>query len=180
MQLVIYADNIHSEHNDCGPQICLLLFVSLTCTHTWVTSDRLGHQKAINSWSGIKMISTYIFVAISSTIAFEKTYPTVVADGSLCISVCLSVTVCLSFCLLLSGPSPHYVGLLFYCCPNTPSSQSPNKKKKMFLWMGNECKVNSKISLIGTCSNSKDWEFWQFYVHIPRKNSTRGWMGAIV
>lgn len=54
MQLVIYADNIHSEHNYSGSQLCLLIFVShsqaQTYTHTWVTSEKLGHQKAINSW----------------------------------------------------------------------------------------------------------------------------------
>lgn len=42
--------------------------------------------------------------------------------------------------------------------------------------------------MVGTCSNSNDWEFWHFYVHIPRKISTRdewgnrlkGWRGQFL
>lgn len=95
-----------------------------------------SHLRQNDALDTITASSREVFAAV-----YSPTYLTVVVDGSPCRSVCLSEAVSLSFCLLPSGPSPHFSGPQSYCCPNNPFSQKPKKSFGVGWWGGCEYTV---------------------------------------
>lgn len=94
-----------------------------------ISQNMLGYAGRKQSLQFSHWWPAFKIVSIENKSKIKITYLKVVVCVLLCIFVCLFGAASLSFCLLLFGPSPHFSGLLSYCCPNNPSSRKKRRKR---------------------------------------------------